>query len=63
MQRTLSNDQIVAAIESGIERREYPENFPALPEVPAARYTSQEFYELEVEHVFKTVMAFCRPCQ
>ncbi|MCG8589426.1 MAG: Rieske 2Fe-2S domain-containing protein [Proteobacteria bacterium] len=34
------------------ERRGPPEGFPALPDIPAGRYTSREFYELELEHLW-----------
>src|SRR5437763_7033893 len=34
-------------------RRTVPANFPALPEIPGGRYTRQDFFELEIEHVFR----------
>jgi choline monooxygenase len=34
-------------------RNEAPAGFPALPEIPGGRYTRQDFFELEVEHVFR----------
>src|SRR5690606_37027238 len=34
------------------ERHEYPEDFPLLPPVPAARYSDPEFAALEQEAVF-----------
>jgi choline monooxygenase len=30
-----------------------PPGFPALPEIPGGRYTRQDFFELELEHVFR----------
>ncbi|MET0546352.1 MAG: SRPBCC family protein [Caulobacterales bacterium] len=30
-----------------------PKGFPALPEIPAARYTSEAFHKLELEHVLR----------
>lgn len=51
------NPAIVQRINDQIEyergRKGYPENFPALPEIPGGRYTSDEFYELEIEHIWK----------
>ncbi|MGO9605426.1 MAG: aromatic ring-hydroxylating oxygenase subunit alpha [Candidatus Binataceae bacterium] len=34
------------------EREQYPEGFPALPPIPAARYCDPAFFRLEREHVF-----------
>lgn len=34
-------------------RKEPPQGFPALPEIPAGRYTDQRFYDLEIEHVWR----------
>jgi len=41
------------AVEQEAERREYPQGFPALPEVPGGRYFDRAFYDLEMEHVWK----------
>lgn len=41
-----------AEVESEFRRTAYPENFPPLPPLPAARYFDEAFYELEIEHVF-----------
>jgi hypothetical protein len=30
-----------------------PRGFPAIPEIPAARYTSEAFFELEMEYVWR----------
>ena len=46
-------DKIYAEVESEFQRTTYPENFPALPEVPAGRYCDPAFHELEMEHVFR----------
>ena len=45
-------DQIRSASAQETARRRYPEGFPALPPVPAGRYTDPAFFELEREHVF-----------
>lgn len=46
-------DLIYKATGQELERTEYPEGFPALPEVPVGRYTDQEFYDLEMQHLWK----------
>ena len=35
-----------------------PEGFPTLPDMPAARYTSPEYFALEREHVFRKSWLF-----
>ncbi len=35
-----------------------PEGFPHLPDMPAARYTSPEYYALEQEHIFRKSWLF-----
>lgn len=40
-------------VEKEIGRSTYPEGFPPLPEVPVARYVGQEFYELEMQHLWR----------
>jgi len=35
-----------------------PKNFPHLPDMPAARYTSQEYHDLERTHIFKKSWLF-----
>ena len=35
-----------------------PADFPLLPDMPAERYISQEYYELEQEHVFRKSWLF-----
>ena len=35
-----------------------PEGFPKLPDMPAARYTSAEYYALEQEHIFRKSWLF-----
>lgn len=44
---------IYEAVEREMGRQDYPENFPELPGVPVARYTDREFYDLEMEHLWK----------
>jgi phenylpropionate dioxygenase-like ring-hydroxylating dioxygenase large terminal subunit len=39
-------------------RKAPPLGFPKLPDVPAARYTSAEFYALEQEHIFRKTWLF-----
>ena len=39
---------IYEAVEQEAGRRAYPDTFPPLPEVPAARYTDRQFYDLEM---------------
>src|SRR3546814_14638060 len=38
---------------SELDRTGYPEGFPALPEVPTARYTEKRMYDLEMEHLWR----------
>ena len=56
-----SEDEI-ATIRSLMEWEEArtapPEGFPSLPDLPAARYTSAEYYALEQEHVFRKSWLF-----
>jgi phenylpropionate dioxygenase-like ring-hydroxylating dioxygenase large terminal subunit len=40
------------SVERETKRLTYPEGFPPLPPLPAARYFDQQFYDLEIEHVF-----------
>ena len=40
------------------QRKAPPPGFPRLPDVPAARYTSAEFYALEQEHIFRKTWLF-----
>ncbi len=46
-------EAILAAVDASAQRREYPKDFPILPEIPAGRYTDEEFQRLELEHVFR----------
>ena len=39
---------VYAGVEREVGRQGYPEGFPALPEVPVARYTDPRFYDLEM---------------
>lgn len=34
-------------------RRALPEGFPDLPDITVARYTSEDCYRLEREHIFR----------
>ncbi|AOF98331.1 hypothetical protein [Sphingobium sp. RAC03] len=33
-------------------RKGYPEGFPPLPDIPAERYISPEFYQLELKYLW-----------
>src|SRR3546814_12141149 len=33
--------------------KQHPDDFPKLPEIPAGRYSSEDFFRLEQEHVWK----------
>lgn len=44
---------IKEAVAQEISRTEYPDGFPALPPMPAGRYFDPEFFNLEMQHVFK----------
>lgn len=46
-------NKIYTAIAEEKARTSYPEGFPHLPEVPVGRYTDPQFYELEMEHMWK----------
>ncbi|TNE58942.1 MAG: aromatic ring-hydroxylating dioxygenase subunit alpha, partial [Sphingomonadales bacterium] len=35
-----------------------PAGFPRLPDMPAARYTSEEYYALEQQHIFRKSWLF-----
>ena len=51
-------DQLKALMEWEAQRKAPPDGFPKLPDMPAARYTSAEYYELEREHVFRKSWLF-----
>ena len=44
---------VYEAVERETARTTYPEAFPALPEVPAGRYCDPQFYELEIQHLWR----------
>lgn len=46
-QRTI---QVYEDVERELNRKTYPDSFPALPEVPIGRYTDPQFYDLEKKH-------------
>ncbi|MDB6063563.1 MAG: (2Fe-2S)-binding protein [Verrucomicrobiaceae bacterium] len=55
MEDVVVHDQranIIKAVDRETNRTNYPEDFPALPVVPAGRYGSQEFYDLEMKHLW-----------
>lgn len=44
-----------------LQRDHHPEGFPTLPKIPGARYTSDEFFDLEMKHLWsKTWVVACR---
>ena len=51
-------DRYKALMEWEAGRKGPPEGFPDLPDMPAARYTSPEFYALEQERVFRKSWLF-----
>lgn len=50
--------QLKALMEWEGQRTAPPEGFPALPDMPAGRYTSAEYYALEQSHVFRKSWLF-----
>lgn len=55
-QRDIDNLRLLMEFEA--ERKTPPEGFPALPDLPAGRYTDQRFYELEKQHIWKKAWLF-----
>lgn len=51
-------DTIKRLMEWEAGRTAPPEGFPHLPDLPAGRYTSQEYYDLEQRHVWKKSWLF-----
>src|SRR3546814_7891022 len=49
----LFDDTIYQSVSDELDRTGYPEGFPALPEVPTARYTDKRMYDLEMEHLWR----------
>ncbi len=43
---------------TNMREKRYPKDFPALPDIPAARYTSPEFYELEKRFLWSRTWLF-----
>ena len=43
-------DRLVADMEYELDRKAPPENFPQFPDIPSARYTNADFYDLEQKH-------------
>jgi phenylpropionate dioxygenase-like ring-hydroxylating dioxygenase large terminal subunit len=46
-------EKMYAEVETEFQRTTYPQDFPPLPDLPAARYFDPEFYRLELEHIFR----------
>ncbi len=51
--KTDTAEKITRQIEYELHRDHYPEGFPDLPEIPGERYISDEFYNLEMEQLWK----------
>jgi phenylpropionate dioxygenase-like ring-hydroxylating dioxygenase large terminal subunit len=51
-------DQIKGLMEWEAERTAPPEGFPHLPDLPAGRYTSQDYYDLEQKYIWKKSWLF-----
>ncbi len=47
------DERIFAEIRYERGRNDAPPGFPSMPEIPGGRYTRQDFFDLEVEHVFR----------
>ncbi|MDB6060366.1 MAG: (2Fe-2S)-binding protein [Verrucomicrobiaceae bacterium] len=45
--------RVYEGVEREVNRKTYPESFPALPEVPVGRYTDPQFYDLEMKHFWR----------
>ena len=45
-------EKLVAEMDYEFSRSGSPANFPKFPDIPTARYTSDEFYALEKEHLW-----------
>ena len=45
-------EKLVAEMDYEFSRSGSPANFPEFPDIPTARYTSDEFYALEKEHLW-----------
>ncbi len=53
MERPETIEELREKIRYEQTRAGYPEGFPKLPDIPAARYTSPEFYELELKRLWQ----------
>lgn len=51
-------DQIKRLMDWEAQRSAPPEGFPHLPDMPAGRYTSQDYYDLEQKHIWKKSWLF-----
>ncbi|MFL0671816.1 MAG: aromatic ring-hydroxylating dioxygenase subunit alpha [Erythrobacter sp.] len=50
--------RLKALMEWEAQRKAPPEGFPRLPDLPAGRYTSPEYFALEMDHVFRKSWLF-----
>ena len=55
-QQDIDNLRLLMEFEAA--RTEPPKGFPALPDLPAGRYTDQRFYNLEKEHIWRKSWLF-----
>ena len=53
MVKEVTSELVAARVDREMNRTSYPEDFPNLPKVPAARYFDKTYFDLEIEHVFK----------
>jgi nitrite reductase/ring-hydroxylating ferredoxin subunit len=51
--RAKLSERISSQIAYELGRDYYPDDFPTLPEIPGGRYTSDRFFELEMEYLWK----------
>lgn len=45
-------EKMYEQVERELQRTRYPEDFPALPDLPSARYYDPQFHDLEMQHVY-----------
>ena len=54
-------DRMKRLMEWEATRTAPPEGFPHLPDMPAGRYTSQDYYDLEQQYLWEENLAVRRP--
>ena len=53
-------DRLVADMEYELDRKAPPENFPKFPDIPSARYTNEDFYDLVLKSEKKNYSIYFR---